>query len=142
MLRDGGCTELRTLIELIAVYCSICARNIFQYQSVQDNPFVKDTMKRIRISWTGIAFLLTYVVLSIVCIIKAQNTIDPKGKYIYLHFPITLQGSVLYAFGLTFLLRGMSWVEKYLYLGTPMMIILYMIGSYIESSSTRSGGEK
>ena len=90
-------------------------------------------MKNWNISWVGIVLVLIYVILSLISIIKAQYIIDPKGKYIYLHFPITIQHQVLRIFDSTYLLRGMSWPTKYLCLGTPMIIVLYLVGSLTES---------
>ena len=60
------------------------------------------------------------------------NLSDPKSKFVILQMPVVLQHGLLLVFDATHLLSGASWSLIYLVLGLPMILILVLVGWFIE----------
>ena len=85
-----------------------------------------------RITNTGIVLTIIYITTLVVCAIWAQFVSDPKGQYVILQLPVSLQHAVLLFVGATNLLSGMSWPVIYVVLGIPMIVMLILLGYLIE----------
>ncbi len=95
-------------------------------------------MKIMRLSKTGLILGALYVGIIIVCVIWAQDTSDPKSKFIILQLPVVLQHGVLLAIGATWILNEMSWLGIYLLLGIPMLVLIVFVGNLVENIIKKS----
>jgi len=85
-----------------------------------------------RISKTGVVLAIIYILALIACAIWAQFISDPKGQFLILQLPVSLQHAALLSVRANSLLSGMSWPEIYFVLGAPMLLVLMLLGYVIE----------
>jgi hypothetical protein len=91
-------------------------------------------MNRIRISFVGVSLSVAYVLLSAFCLwSSASPNGDPKGAFVLLQAPVALQMALLQGAGLTEILEGVGWAEAYIFLGLPLLVLLYFLGTCLES---------
>ena len=85
------------------------------------------------LSKTGLILGGLYLAVILTCVIGAQFITDPKGKFIVLQIPVVLPHGLLLKLGATGLLQGLSWPALYFVLGTPMWLLLVLLGNLMES---------
>lgn len=90
-------------------------------------------MEIIRLSRTGLIFGALYIGIVMACVIWAQFITDPKGKFIILQLPVVLQHGLLLATEATWTLKEMSWPYVYLLLGTPMLVLIVLLGNITDN---------
>jgi hypothetical protein len=83
-----------------------------------------------RLSKLGVAFALFYVLPTLVCVAWSLAPGDSKGSFVLLQLPVALQLAALHEMGFGEL-SSMSWVEAYIFLATPVVVILYIAGRSI-----------
>ena len=82
-----------------------------------------------RVSRLGVVFCLIYLVPTIVCVVTALASGDPKSRFVLLQLPIGRQMRLLHWMGFNSeSFYGLSWPVLYLLLGTPIVVVLYCIG--------------
>ncbi|CAM4388101.1 hypothetical protein CR156_13665 [Stenotrophomonas lactitubi] len=86
-------------------------------------------------SWTGLALCVAYLLFTAWLVHGAQSDADPKGTYILMALPITLQSAALDAIGAGGLLYGKPWSTAYAVLVPPTLLFLYAAGWWIERSA-------
>jgi hypothetical protein len=74
-----------------------------------------------------------YLAVILTCGFGAQFITDPKGKFIVLQIPVVLPHGLLLKLGATGLLQGLSWPAVSFVLGTPMWLLLVLLGNLMES---------
>lgn len=95
-------------------------------------------MKHYKLSSVGIVLAGLYILICIVFVTMALTIGDPKSKFVLLQIPIVLQLSLFSEFGLSHILRGISWFWAYILCGVPIVIVLYGIGHLIQRSGLGS----
>ena len=85
-----------------------------------------------KITKTGVYLVAMYLVFSVVCVVWAQLTSDPKSQGVIYQLPVVLQHGLLLAIDSTEVLRGLSWFWVYALLGTPMVLVLLMVGALVD----------
>ncbi|EKT4445559.1 TPA: hypothetical protein UM521_002835 [Stenotrophomonas maltophilia] len=91
-------------------------------------------MRRL-LSWTGLALCVVYLLLTAWLVHGAQSDADPKGAYILMSLPITLQSAALDAIGAGSLLYRKPWSTAYAVLVPPTLLLLYAAGWLIERAA-------
>jgi hypothetical protein len=77
----------------------------------------------------GLTFCLIYVAFAGLCIwASLDSSGDPKGSFVLLQLPLTLQLGLLDWLGLDSLLRGASWPAAYSVIGSLTLVALYLSG--------------
>jgi hypothetical protein len=77
----------------------------------------------------GLTLCLVYAALSGLCIWASLDSVgDPKGSFVLLQLPLTLQLGFLDWLGLGPLLSGMSWPVAYSVIGSLTFVGLYIFG--------------
>lgn len=84
-----------------------------------------------KISRLGLSLAGFYVVTSLLCVVAAFTTGDPKGNFVLLQLPIALQGGLLQSVGLAPLLSRLDWGTAYLLLALPTVIAQYACGALL-----------
>jgi hypothetical protein len=90
-------------------------------------------MKILSLSKTGLILGRLYLAVILACGIGAQFITDPKGKFIVLQIPVVLPHGLLLALDATEFLNGLSWPAVYFVLGTPMWLLLVLLGNLMET---------
>ena len=88
-----------------------------------------------KLSKTGLFFSVFYIFTSCIYVTSALNTTEPKGSIVSLQIPLLVQTAILDETGYSEIYRNWSWPKAYMYLATPMVFLLYIIGSLIGKSS-------
>ncbi len=89
--------------------------------------------QKLTYSKVGLAFVVFYLILTLICVIWAFTVSDPKGKFVLLQLPVALQLVVVQELGYIKLLVGLSWFVIYPLIIIPTLVILYQIGAMINS---------
>lgn len=85
-----------------------------------------------RFSKTGAALVLVYAVITVGCFIASFVTQgDPKGSFVLLQLPITLQIGPFQALGQGKFVASLGWVASYVIFGIPTIFGLYFVGNMI-----------
>ncbi|MBD3817047.1 MAG: hypothetical protein IE913_11505 [Halothiobacillus sp.] len=70
-----------------------------------------------------------YVAIIIACFVGASSAGgDTKGRFVFLQLPLALQMVGLHALGLRHWLHELGWVEAYLWIGLPTLVLFYAAG--------------
>lgn len=78
---------------------------------------------------TGLVLAGLYVAIIIACFVVASNAGgDTKGRFVFLQLPLAFQMVGLDALGLRHWLYGLGWVEAYLWIGLPTLVLFYAVG--------------
>ncbi|WP_407275804.1 hypothetical protein [Halothiobacillus sp. DCM-1] len=77
---------------------------------------------------TGWVLLGLYVLLTVLCLLAAAVTDDPKGRFVLLQLPLALPLGGLVALGFGPLLADLSWWAAYGVIGVPTALGLYAVG--------------
>ena len=84
-------------------------------------------------SRTGAILCAFYAIIILVCVGLAWSSGgDYKGQFVFLQLPIALQISGLNEIGISPLLKDLSWLSVYLWIGLPTFLFLYSIGWLID----------
>lgn len=82
-----------------------------------------------RLCKTGLVLAGLYVAIIIACFVVAYSAGgDPKGRFVFLQLPLAFQMAGLDALGLRYWLYGLGWVEAYLWIGLPTLVLFYAAG--------------
>nr|WP_321466775.1 hypothetical protein [uncultured Desulfobulbus sp.] len=85
-----------------------------------------------KLSKTGVAFALFYILLSITILIYAKTIEDPKGRFVLFQLPLVPAASLLFKLGLIKYFTKFSWLIAYIILGIPTVISFYAFGYICE----------
>ena len=70
-----------------------------------------------------------YVLASLACIaVGLLPGGDPKGRFVFLQFPIAVQGGLAQELGFAPYMENLSWVGAYALFGLPTVVLLYLVG--------------
>ena len=85
----------------------------------------------------GLIVASIYFIIVVACIVWAVLIDDPKGKFVILQLPLTLQMAGLDEIGILKYLPHISWASAYLLIGVPTLWFFYLIGCFFDKVFSR-----
>lgn len=79
----------------------------------------------------GLAFVIFYLLIVLICFVWAFSTSDPKGKFVLLQLPVSPQLALIQELGLEKFLYVSHWLIVYFLIIISTILVLYYIGNLI-----------
>ena len=83
-------------------------------------------------SRVGLTLSLMYVILTVLLLLLWSDSSDDKSRFVLMQAPIAIQLALLHKLGLDIDGFINSWFGAYLFLWVPTVILLYMIGVFLD----------
>ena len=96
-------------------------------------------------SKVGLILCFLYSAIIGLCVwASLSSSGDPKGEFVLMQLPLTLQMAALHWLGLSSALSNLSWVGAYFLIAPPTLAVLYGLGWGIGKlfTSSTSGGTR
>lgn len=78
----------------------------------------------------GLTLVLMYVILTGLLLFMASDA-DPKSHFVLMQAPIAAQQALIHELGLDKYFEGMPWADAYIFIWTPTLVFLYVMGAFL-----------